>query len=80
MNLCHGLLSTTATCLLTASIAVANAEPLEKGSGLLRTSALVSLADAVVSIPMGDVESLNAAVAGSILMYDRARLRTSATQ
>jgi RNA methyltransferase, TrmH family len=45
-----------------------------EGSGL--SAELLDRADAVVSIPMpGPVESLNAAVAGSILLYEAARQR-----
>jgi TrmH family RNA methyltransferase len=46
-----------------------------EGAGL--GAELLSLADARVSIPMpGRVESLNAAVAGSLLLYEAARQRT----
>ena len=45
-----------------------------EGAGL--GAELLSLADARVSIPMpGRVESLNAAVAGSLLLYEAARQR-----
>jgi len=49
-----------------------------EGAGL--SAELVTLADARISIPMpGPVESLNAAVAGSLLLYEASRQRQSAS-
>jgi TrmH family RNA methyltransferase len=47
-----------------------------EGAGL--SADLIALADSFIAIPMpGPVESLNAAIAGSLLLYEAARQRTS---
>jgi TrmH family RNA methyltransferase len=47
-----------------------------EGSGL--TTELLQISDACITIPMpGRVESLNAAIAGSLLLYEAARQRSS---
>lgn len=44
------------------------------------SEALVAAADSRVSVPTMKVESLNAAVAGSIVMYERSRLRKGGSE